>query len=96
MLGSHPAAARRAVVRQLQLKGVEVTEGLAVARVEAGELVLEGGSSIGFDVCLWCTQAAAASWLGETGLPTGGTRAWGWGRKGAGSEGEHGETRWAR
>jgi NADH dehydrogenase FAD-containing subunit len=72
VLSSHPGGARRAVLRQLQVQGVEVSEGMAVAAVEAGQLVLEDGSSIGFDVCLWCTQAAAAHWLEGTGLPTGG------------------------
>lgn len=26
---------------------------------------------VAFDECLWCTQAEAASWLKDTGLPTG-------------------------
>lgn len=26
---------------------------------------------LSFDECLWCTQAAAAAWIRDTGLPTG-------------------------
>jgi predicted metal-binding transcription factor (methanogenesis marker protein 9) len=34
-------------------------------------LTLEGGDIEAFDEALWCTQAAAPSWLKDTGLPLG-------------------------
>lgn len=40
-----------------------------VAEVQPSELVLADGRQVPFDECLWTTQASAASWLGETGLP---------------------------
>lgn len=40
-----------------------------VAAVEAGTVVLADGRRLPFDECLWTTQASAASWLAETGLP---------------------------
>lgn len=42
-------------------------QGSGVLRVDAGQVVLEDGSTHAFDECLWCTQASAASWLRETG-----------------------------
>ncbi len=46
-------------------------EGRGVAAVEAGQLVLDDGSKETFDEALWCTQAAAPTWLADTGLPLG-------------------------
>jgi len=40
--------------------------------VRDGELVLKDGSVAAFDACFWCTQGQAASWVSDTGLPTGG------------------------
>jgi hypothetical protein len=50
---------------------VQLHEGSAVQRVEAGLIVTEDGAKHAFDEALWCTQAAAAGWLKATGLPTG-------------------------
>jgi hypothetical protein len=51
----------------------------SITHSHAGSLVIqrEGPQGLGpeevlgFDECLWCTQAAAPAWLKETGLPTG-------------------------
>jgi hypothetical protein len=51
---------------------VQLHEGAAVQRVEAGLIVTDDGAKHPFDEALWCTQAAAAGWLKATGLPTGG------------------------
>ena len=67
-----PAAVRRAFLRDAANAGVQVCEGSSVKEVRDGELVLEDGSVAAFDACLWCTQGQAASWVSETGLPTGG------------------------
>lgn len=37
----------------------------------AGRLVLVGGATADFDECLWCTQAAPAAWVADSGLSTG-------------------------
>jgi hypothetical protein len=50
--------------------GVQLREGAGVKEVQQGALVLEDGSSLPFDECLWCTSASAAAWLRRTGLPT--------------------------
>ncbi len=40
-----------------------------VVRVEPGTLICADGKRIAFDEALWVTEAGAASWLAETGLP---------------------------
>lgn len=40
-----------------------------VKEVPPGKLLLSDGQRVPFDECLWSTQASAASWLAETGLP---------------------------
>jgi hypothetical protein len=54
----------------LQERGVEVheVEG-GVVKVEPGVLLLADGRALRFDHCLWSTQASAAGWLADTGLP---------------------------
>jgi selenide,water dikinase len=40
-----------------------------VSEVLPSTLVLADGRRLPFDDCLWSTQASAASWLADTGLP---------------------------
>lgn len=40
-----------------------------VAAIEAGVVVLADGRRLPFEECMWTTQASAAPWLAETGLP---------------------------
>ena len=40
-----------------------------VREVLPGELLLADGRRQPFDECLWTTQASAARWLADTGLP---------------------------
>lgn len=42
-----------------------------VVEVQPSSLVLADGQAVPFDHCLWTTQATAASWLADTGLPVG-------------------------
>jgi hypothetical protein len=54
----------------LQERGVALYEGSGgVAKVQPSSLLLADGQQLPFDECLWSTQASAASWLGDTGLP---------------------------
>ncbi len=58
-----------------------------VKEVLPGKLLLADGQRVPFDECLWSTQASAASWLADTGLPVdagAGCRA---DRSGSGGEG---------
>jgi NADH dehydrogenase FAD-containing subunit len=71
LLPDHPAAASAALRNLCTTSGVQLQEGTAVQRVEAGLIVTEDGAKHAFDEALWCTQAAAAGWLKATGLPTG-------------------------
>lgn len=63
--------ARRAFLPLLKERNIELyeTQG-GVISVDAAALTLGDGTMVPFDVCLWCTQAGAAGWLGESALPT--------------------------
>ena len=70
-MGGHPGAARRAFLRAAARAGVHVREQCGVSEVREGQLVLQDGGVAPFDACLWCTQARAAPWISQCGLPTG-------------------------
>lgn len=63
--------ARNAFVPLLQHRDIHLyeTQG-GVASVTPSCLSLKDGTTVPFDVCLWCTQAGAAPWLAGSGLPT--------------------------
>ncbi|PRW20680.1 water dikinase [Chlorella sorokiniana] len=64
--------ARRAFLPLLKERGIAVYEAAGgVKEVQPAALVLGDGQTVPFDECLWTTQASAASWLAETGLPVG-------------------------
>lgn len=75
ILPGYNASARRKVRHALEAQGVSVHTQSRVARVEAGKLFLEGGESgdsgesARFDALFWCTAAAPATWIADTGLP---------------------------
>jgi len=62
--------ARAAARRALAAAGVSVLCGSRVNRVTAAQLTLENGNSAAFDALFWCTGAAAAPWIGASGLRT--------------------------
>ena len=69
VMAQHNGFSQRTFRRVLRDHGVALHEFSRVAEVRKGQLVLEGGAApIPFDECLWCTEASAAPWLGETGL----------------------------
>mgnify|MGYP001359263336 CR=1 FL=1 len=68
VLPTHPPAVRRAFMRTLSARGVDVVLGKPVAEVAADAVTLQGGAMIQSALTVWVTQAAAASWLAETGL----------------------------
>jgi selenide, water dikinase len=67
LLPGHGAAARRLALRLLHERGVAVRPA-AVARVEAGKLILEDGVAHRAGLILWATGAAPIPWLRDSGL----------------------------
>lgn len=71
ILPGHSAAVAAAVKVQADFQGVALYENCKVAEVQAGRLRTGDSTWHSFDEALWCTQAAAAGWLYDTGLPVG-------------------------
>jgi selenide,water dikinase len=69
LLPSHNAGVRRRFARVLAERGVRAVTGDPAVRVEPHCLTLASGEAVEFDEALWVTEAAAAPWLTETGLP---------------------------
>jgi selenide,water dikinase len=69
LLPSHNQRVRAKFSRILAERAIRVVDNNPVARVEAGRLILGDGAAMPFDEALWVTEAAAAPWLAETGLP---------------------------
>ena len=69
LLPRHHASARRRLMRILHERAIAVHTGAEVVEVADGELVCADGRCIRFDAALWATEAGAAPWLAETGLP---------------------------
>lgn len=71
ILPSHPPRARWLVLSAAEAEGIEILEHSEVKSISPQGLILERGGVVGFDECLWCTQAIPAPWLSSTGLPKG-------------------------
>jgi selenide, water dikinase len=69
LLPSHNGRVRRLFERILAERKIAVLTGSAIVRVEPGLLVCANGRRVEFDEALWVTEAGAAGWLAETGLP---------------------------
>ncbi len=69
ILPEYRASTRRAVLAALAAYGVDLSCGARVARVAARQLFLDDDSTAEFDHIFWCTVAAPASWLLDSGLP---------------------------
>lgn len=76
ILPGHSAAVAGAVRAQAAVQGVALHEDFQVTEVQAGRLQTADGEWHCFDEALWCTQAAAAGWLSDTGLPVGACQGW--------------------
>ena len=62
--------ARRAVMAALQEQGIEVHLRARVVAVQAARLRCADGVEAPFNTLFWCTGAAAAPWIAESGLAT--------------------------
>src|SRR5204862_7459147 len=69
LLPSHNRQVRRLFEKIFAERGITVLTGREVVKVEPGALVCEDGERVAFDEALWVTEAGAAPWLAETGLP---------------------------
>ncbi len=69
LLPSHNRRVRQRFGRIFAERGITAITGNAVIRVEPGWLVCDDGRCVEFDEALWVTEAGAAPWLAETGLP---------------------------
>ena len=68
ILPAFPPAFRAAFARELGTHGIAVRKNARVTSIIDGYLHVSTGAPIAADHILWTTQAAAAQWLGETGL----------------------------
>jgi selenide,water dikinase len=69
LLPSHNARVRRLFEQILADHRVTVVAGSAVVRVAPRVVLCADGRRIEFDEALWVTEAGAAPWLADTGLP---------------------------
>jgi selenide,water dikinase len=69
LLPSHNARVRHLFEQIFAERRITVQTGSEIVRVEPGALVGAKGKRIAFDEALWVTEAGAAPWLAETGLP---------------------------
>lgn len=69
ILPGHSDAVAAALRAQAAVQGVVLHEHSPVLEVQEGRLQTADGGWHAFDEALWCTQAAAAAWLRDTGLP---------------------------
>ncbi|MEW5311006.1 MAG: hypothetical protein WDW38_002754 [Sanguina aurantia] len=71
VLASLNSYTRAKFASALRKRCITVVEGCGgVTAVAKGVLQLAKGEQVHFDECLWCTDASAAEWLRDTGLPT--------------------------
>jgi selenide, water dikinase len=69
LLPSHNPRVRLLVAAIFARRGVLLAAGSPVVGVEPGALICADRRRIDFDEALWVTEAGAAAWLAETGLP---------------------------
>ncbi len=69
LLPSHNRRVGHRFERIFAERGIALITGNAVVRVEPRTLICADGRRIAFDEALWVTEAGAAPWLTDTGLP---------------------------
>jgi selenide, water dikinase len=69
LLPSHNRQVGRYFEKIFVERGIAHLTHREIVRVEPGALICADGERIGFDEALWVTEAGAAPWLAETGLP---------------------------
>ena len=69
LLPSHSRRVRGMFEQIFAERGIALVAGNSVTQVEPGTLFCGDGRRITFDEALWVTEAGAAPWLADTGLP---------------------------
>lgn len=69
ILEGYSKRARKAALAALHQFGVTVHCNSRVVEVQEQQLLFENGQAVAYDEVFWCTGAAAASWVAQTGLP---------------------------
>jgi selenide, water dikinase len=69
LLPSHNRRVRRHFEEIFAERGITLLTHQEIVRVEPGALICADGKRLDFDEALWVTEAGAAPWLAETGLP---------------------------
>ena len=69
LLPSHNWRVRRLFAQICAERSIALLTDREIVRVERGSLICADGKRIAFDEALWVTEAGAAAWLAETGLP---------------------------
>ena len=69
LLPSHNRRVGRYFEKIFAERGIALLTHQEIVRVEPGALICADGKPIAFDEALWVTEAGAAPWLAETGLP---------------------------
>ena len=69
LLAQQAPAAGRMLEQAMQTRGIEVLADAEVTAVEPQALLLADGRRVTADEIVWVTQAGAAAWLRDTGLP---------------------------
>ena len=63
VLKGHGKSAREKILAALKARNFEVYENDGVEEVAESSLSLESGKKLGFNECVWCTDAKAQKWL---------------------------------
>ena len=69
LLPSHNRRVRRLFEEIFAERSIALLTDREIVRVERGSLICADAKRIAFDEALWVTEAGAAAWLAETGLP---------------------------
>jgi selenide, water dikinase len=69
LLPSHNRRVRRLFAQIFAERGIALVTDREIVRVERESLICADAERIAFDEALWVTEAGAAAWLAETGLP---------------------------
>lgn len=69
ILAGYTRGARRAVEDQLKALGVALHCGHRVSQVTSTQLQFDSAAEAYYDTLIWCTGAAAAPWIKQSGLP---------------------------
>ncbi|EED32130.1 selenide, water dikinase [gamma proteobacterium NOR5-3] len=69
ILAGYTSGARRTVERQLAAWGVSLHCGHRVSQVTNTQLQFESAQAANYHALIWCTGAAAAPWIKDSGLP---------------------------